>query len=240
MDPRRGQGFGWAIPVSDGSRRGEAAAAARDVERLWGEFFPQKSGYSVTRAELPGGFRLRVQRGDFLGEVEINSHARERGAQLKMHGWACSQRLAEAERAAARASERLRTIGSLIGASALMAWLSQMFVHPPNFTIDMMFLLGGLLVVVIMLIALAAGANVGAWLGGHVAAVMWGRALAQVDGDAGLREDLERWRALVKNLAHLRDALAGSARRQPFRSDPVAEDPSEPGGVSLEPGIVPL
>lgn len=230
MDPRRGQGFGWAIPVSDGSQRGEAASAARHVEGLWGEFFPQKTGYSVARTELPGGFRLRVQRGDFFGEVEVKSHARERGAQLKLHGWACSQRLSEAELAAARASERLRTVGSLLGAGGLMAWLSQMFVHPPGFTVDLMFLLGGLLVVVILLIALATGGNLGAWLGEHVAAGIWGRALDEVEHDAGLREDLHRWRALVKNLAHYRDALAQASRRQPFRSAHV--DPDEAVAVA--------
>jgi hypothetical protein len=227
MDPRRGQGFGWAIPVSDGSPRGEAASAGRHVEGLWGEFFPQKTGYSVTRAELPGGFRLRVQRGDFCGEVEVKSHARERGAQLKLHGWACSQRLSEAERAAARASERLRTIGSFAGAGGLLAWLSQLFAYPPNFTVDMLFFLGGLLVVVILIIALATGGNLGAWLGEHVAAGIWGRAMEQVEHDAALREDLVRWRALVKNLAHYRDALAGSTRRQPFRSAHVADEPVE-------------
>lgn len=225
MDPR-GQGFGWAIPVSDGSRRGEAAAAARHVEGLWGEFFPQKTGYSVTRAELPGGFRLRVQRGDFFGEVEVKSHARDRGAQLKMHGWACSQRLTAAERAAARASERLRTLGSVLGAGGLLLWMSQMFVHPPNLTVDLMFLLGGLLVVVILLIAVATGGNLGAWLGEHVAAGIWGRAMAQVEGDRGLRDDLVRWRALVKNLAHFRDVLASSGRRQPFRSAHRSESDS--------------
>jgi hypothetical protein len=231
MDPRRGQGFGWAIPVSDGSRRGEAAAATRHVEGLWGEFFPQKTGYSVTRAETADGIRLRVQRGDFFGEVEVKAHARERGAQLKMHGWACSQRLTEAERAVARMSERLRALGSLLGMVALMLWLSQMFVHPPNFTLDMMFLLGGLLVVVILLIASATGGNVGAWLGEHVAAGIWGRALAEADGDPGLREDLVRWRALVKNLAHFRDVLASSARRQPFRSAHVPVE-AEPDSAS--------
>lgn len=230
MDPRRGQGFGWAIPVSDRSPRGEAAAAARHVEGLWGEFFPQTTGYAVERDEQGGGVRLRVRRGDFFGEVEVVSHARERGAQLKLHGWACSRRLEEAERAAARASERLRLAGSLLGAGGLLGFLSQLFVHPPNFTVDMLFFLGGLLVVVILVIALATGGNLGAWLGEHVAAGIWGRALAQVDDDAALRDDLHRWRALVRNLAHYRDALASATRRQPFRSPHglvgAADDPA--------------
>ena len=45
-----------------------------------------------------------------------------------------------------------------------------------------------------------------------------GRPLAVVERDTALHEDLRRWRALVRNLAHYREALAGSARRQPFRS----------------------
>lgn len=227
MDPRRGQGFGWTIPVSGESPR----AAGRHVEGLWGEFFPQQSGYSVTRTHVPGGFRLRVLRGDFLGEVEIRVPPRERGVRLRLHGWACSQRLSAAERSAARASERLRTLGSVVGVAGLMAGLSQMFVHPPNFDVDLLFLLGGLLVVVILVIALATGGNLGAWLGEHVAAGIWGRALAKVEDDAGLREDLQRWRALVKNLAHYRDALANATRRQPFRSAHVPVDSDADAGI---------
>lgn len=224
MDPRRGQGFGWTVAVAASSGRRaedpcpEVEAAARHVESLWGSFFPEAGGYAVSRASLPGaGLRLAVRRGDFCGEVEVG-RARPRAALLKVHGRACSQRLEIAERRAARAIDRLRVGGSVIGVSLLLTWMCQLFVYPPGFTIDMLFLLGGLLVVVVLIIALATGANLGAWLGEQFAALEWGRAMAAVEGDAALRGDLQRWRALVRSLAVYREALAGAGRRQPFRA----------------------
>lgn len=224
MDPRRGQGFGWTVPCP-GARAGEAAS--RHVEGLCGAFFPSGAGYSVARVEQASGLRLQVRRGDFWAEVEVATRPRERGALLNLHGNAGSLRLAAAERRAAGAIERLRLGGALLAGAALMTWLSQMFVHPPNFTVDMMFFLGGLLVVVILIITLATAANIGAWLGEQVAAAGWGRALAQAEHDAGLREDLQRWRALVRNLGQYREALASTARRQPFRSAHAEPDPED-------------
>lgn len=207
-------------------RSPEVEAAASHVESLWGSFFPERAGYEVSRASLPGaGLRLAVRRGDFCGEVEVG-RARPRAALVKVHGRAGSRRIEVAERRAARAIERLRVMGSVIGVGLLFAWLSQLFVHPPGFTVDLFFLLGGLLVVVILIIALATGANLGAWLGEQVAAAEWGRAMAAAEGDAALRGDLQRWRALVRSLAVYREALAGAGRRQPFRSIP---EPSRDG-----------
>lgn len=214
---RRGQGFGWTVPCAK-ARAGELSAVSRNVEGLWGAFFPDSAGYSVERVERAEGLALRVVRGDFRGEIEVSRQPRERGALLKFHGHAGSQRLAAAEVRAARAIDRLRTGGSVTGALALFSWMTQMFVHPPRFNVDLMFLLGGLLVVVILVIALATGANLGAWLGEQVAAAGWGRALAEAEHDTQLREDLQRWRALVRNLAQLRDALAADGRRSPFRA----------------------
>ena len=127
MDPRRGQGFGWAVACPAAAEDG----AARHVEGVWQSFFPEGAGYAVTRAELssgPGGrgregpaaatgVRLQVRRGDFCGEVEVSATAGERRPLLWLRGYAGSQRLAAIELAAARATERLRLAGSLAGAA---------------------------------------------------------------------------------------------------------------------------
>jgi hypothetical protein len=247
MDARLGQGFGWAVACPVAAEE----AAARHVEGLWGSFFPTAAGYAVTRSELVSvpeprssrshaqqpGVRLQVRRGDFCGEVEVAATTGPRRPRLWLRGYAGSQRLAAVELRAARATERLRLLGSLAGAAALLALCVELLTHPPGFTVDMMFFLGGLLVAVIMVVGLAIGSNVGAWFGERAAVVGWVRALAVVERDDALREDLRRWRALVKNLAHYRDALAGSSRRQPFRAlSPGGED----GEEDMSPETCPL
>ncbi|HEY8380385.1 MAG TPA: hypothetical protein VIK91_28070 [Nannocystis sp.] len=234
MDPRHGQGFGWSVACPAESEEG----AARHVEGVWESFFPPDCGYAVTRARLyarpsgrtgggpqqPTGVRLQVRRGDFCGEVEVMTTMDDRRPLLWLRGHAGSLRLAAVELAAARATERLRLVGMATGLSALAALCVELMTHPPGFTVDMMFFLGGLLVAVIVVIGVAIGSSVGAWLGERSAALGYGRALAVVERDAALHEDLRRFRALVRNLAHYRDALAGSARRLPFRSlHPAAE-----------------
>ncbi|MCY1005714.1 hypothetical protein OV079_09085 [Nannocystis pusilla] len=238
MDARLGQGFGWAVACPATAED----AAARHVEGLWASFFPAAAGYAVTRSEVVSvpepspsrgrahqpGMRLQVRRGDFCGEVEVAATTGPRRSRLWLRGYAGSQRLAAVELRAARATDRLRLAGSLVGASALLALCVELLTHPPGFTVDMMFFLGGLLVAVIMVVGLAIGANVGSWFGERQAVLGWVRALALVERDTALREDLRRWRSLVKNLAHYRDALAGSSRRQPFRAlSPGAEDDEE-------------
>lgn len=192
--------------------------AERHVEAVWASFFPAAAGYAVRRSRLTSGVLLAVRRGDFFGEVEVTASEGPRRSQLWLRGCAGSQRLAAAELRAARVSERLRLLGSMTGASALLVLCVDLFRHPPGFTVDMMFLLGGLLVAAILVVGLAIGAGVGAWLGEHAASAGQGRALALAQGDEALREDLRRWRALVKNLGHYREALAGSSRGLPFRA----------------------
>jgi hypothetical protein len=183
---------------------------------------------------------LQVRRGDFCGEVEVTATAGERRSRLWLRGYAGSQRLAAVELAAARATERLRVVGSLAGAGALLALCVELMRHPPGFTVDMMFFLGGLLVAVILVVGLAIGSNVGAWFGERSAIVGWVRAMALVEGDTALRDDLRRWRALVKNLAHYREALAGSSRRQPFRSLHLGDGaPPEDGEEDMAHGTGP-
>lgn len=247
MDPRRGQGFGWAVACPAAAEDG----AARHVEGVWTSFFPPAAGYAVTRAELalrpsgrgagrrddpPAGVRLQVRRGDFCGEVEVTTTRGERRSRLWLRGYAGSQRLAAVELAAARATERLRLAGSLAGAAALIALCVELLTHPPGFTVDMMFFLGGLLVAVILVVGLAVGANVGAWVGERSAALGWLRALAVVERDAALHDDLRRWRALVRNLAHYREALEGSARRQPFRSLDAGAETEDMPNETCSPG----
>ena len=54
------------------------------------------------------------------------------------------------------------------------------------------------------------------------------RARLQVDADGGLRQDLQRFRALSRALLAKRELLAGDLRRQPFRHERELWALSEP------------
>ena len=214
MDPRRGQGFGWAVACAAAAKE----PAARHVEGLWASFFPPEAGYAVRRSTLASGVQLEVRRGDFCGEASVTTSEGPQRSRLWLRGHAGSLRLAAVEVRAARVSEGLRLLGSVAGGAALLALCVDLIRHPPGFTVDMMFFLGGLLVAAIMVVGLAIGANVGGWLGDQAARAGHARALGLAERDAALGDDLRRWRALVRNLALYRDALAGSSRGQPFRA----------------------
>jgi len=213
MDVLRGHGFGWTTPCpADGE-----AVSLRHVEALWARYFPDADAYRVIRRELPGSVRFVATRGDFHAEVEVAGGHRHGAPRLRLSGSAGSQRVAITERSATSAVERLRFAGGLLGGS-LVAWsASYLLTTPPQFTIDMLFVLGGLLLVVMMIVVVMTGAGVGGWLGEEIAGTLWARTLRTLDTDTALRTDLQRWRALVRSLAQHRDLLAGGQRGLPFR-----------------------
>lgn len=229
MDARRGHGFGWTTPCpADGQE-----VSLRHVEGLWAAYFPAAAGYVVSRRELPDGLRLAATRDDFHAEVEVAGGRRRNAPRLRLSGSAGSQRVASTERSATAAVERLRLAGSLLGALFVMMTASNLLVTPPQFTIDMLFVLGGLLLVVMLVVTVMTGAGLGAWLGEQVAAGRWAATLDALDHDDELRADLQRWRALVRSLAHHRDALAGGLRGLPFRCE-FTEEP-EPAEQTVGP-----
>ena len=224
MDPLRGHGFGWTTPCpADGE-----AASLRHVEALWADYFPAAGGYRVSRRELPGSVRFAATRGDFHAEVEVAGGRRRGAPRLRLSGSAGSRRVAITERAATAVVERLRLTGALIGA-AMVGWsASSLLTAPPQFTIELLFVLGGLLLVVMLVVMVMTGSGLGGWLGEQIAGNLWATTLRALDGDGGLRTDLQRWRAMVRSLAHHRDLLAGGRRGLPFRCEFNAEpDPQQ-------------
>jgi len=219
MDSRRGHGFGWTTPCpADG-----LAVSLRHVEALWSSYFPAQAGYSLSRRELPDGLRLVATRGDFHAEVEVAGGQRRGAPKLRLCGAAGSQRVAATERAASVAIERLRLLGSVLGIAFVLFIGSQLLVTPTFFMVDALFVLGGLLMVVMLVVLVMTGAGLGGWVGEQVVALRWASTLAALEQDAGLRADLQRWRALVRSLAQHRDALAGGLRGLPFRCEFSAE-----------------
>lgn len=226
MDSRRGHGFGWTTPCpADG-----LAVSLRHVDALWSSYFPVEAGYTLGRRELADGLRLVASRGDFHAEVEVAGGQRRGAPKLRLCGAAGSQRVAATERAANVAVERLRLVGSAMGIAFVMFICSQLLVTPMMFMVDALFVLGGLLMVVMLLVLVLTGAGLGGWVGEQVVAVRWASTLAALEQDAGLRADLQRWRALVRSLAQHRDALAGGVRGLPFRCEFTA-DPTPAQGT---------
>lgn len=215
MDPRRGHGFGWTTPCPvDGREQSE-----RHIDELWAAYFPEADGYVWGRRRLPEGLRLVARRGDFHAELEVAGASRRGAPRLILSGSAGSDRMAATEQRTTRLLERMRLLGTLGGAGFVAFIGSRLLVTPPVITIDMLTILGGLLLVVMLVVLMMTGAGIGSWLGEQMAAGRWAVTLDAVAGDSRLRADLMRWRALVRSLAHHRDALAGGTRGLPFRSE---------------------
>lgn len=215
MDPLRGHGFGWTTPCPADSH----ALSVRHVEGLWAAYFPGEAGFVVTRRSWAGGLRLAAVRGDFRAEVEVADGVRRGGARLLLSGSAGSQRMVVTERATGAVVERLRLAGAVIGAAFVVFAASRLLVTPPEAAIGMLYILGGLLLVVMLMVAVMTGAGLGGWLGEQSAASRWSATITAVRGDGELRADLRRWRAVVRSLAQHRDALAGGLRGLPFRCE---------------------
>jgi len=219
MDSRRGHGFGWTSPCpADG-----LAVSRRHVEALWTAYFPAHAGYTVSQRELAGGLRVVATRGDFRAELEVAGGSRRGAPQLRLCGAAGSQRVAATERAASAVVERLRLVGAGLGVGLVAVICARLLETPAHFMVDALFVLGGLLMVVMLMVLVMTGAGLGGWLGEQLAAGRWASTLAALEQDAGLRADLRRWRALVRGLAQHRDALAGGLRGLPFRCDLAGE-----------------
>ncbi len=220
-----GRGFGWTLALRG---RGVAevertiAGLRRQVEALASAYFPAAEGFAVESVDEGGRLRLAVRRGDFAGQVEFVGTCPEGQSGdglLRLSGRGGSASLAAAERSCLRVAEGLRWLMGSFGAIFMGLVLASLFVVPPRFAVETLFFLGGLLLVVIGGLTMTVSVGIGAWLGEYAAGWIGHRALARVQGDAALHEDLERWRALCRALSAQREAAAGSLRRQPFRHE---------------------
>jgi hypothetical protein len=219
--------FGWVVAP----RGGAPSRFHDDVEALvawstdaWNAYFPPERGYTtsvetepVPTAD-PAPIRWRAHRGDFRAEVTVERpEPASAAAAVRMFGRVTSQQMLAAEGAARRCILAGQVVGGLLGATAFvgLAWLSVGVADP-------IFVLGGLLMVVALVVTLTAGVGLGGWFGERVADGVLRRAAAAVQGDPGMEADLRRWASLSRKLQAQRAVLRGTGRQQPFRREPDA------------------
>ncbi len=227
------QGFGWSLPLRgrapDEIAR-ELTGVSRQVEGLVEVYFPESEGYMRSRVEAGatparGEFpelRVMVERGDFRAEIAFECVGpREPGAPawVRLCGHSESRALLRARDLGLGAEELLRWLMGGVGIVAFAVMLSLLLVIPPHFSVETLFVLGGLLMVVVAVLTVVSAVSIGAWLGGQIAGGLEARAQRQAEGDEELRQDFLRWRSLSRQMMAKRGLLAGDLRRQPFRHD---------------------
>ncbi|MBX7079312.1 MAG: hypothetical protein K1X88_09020 [Nannocystaceae bacterium] len=246
MDFREGNGFdpfGWSVPctgLKPSQVREEVRALVEWAAQTWAMYFPAARGYTL-RVDSPAGasngVQLTVSRGDFRAQVEIESILdpvrRHSGAMIvRTSGRATSRALVRAQRDGALAVQRGRSAGVVagIGVFALVCW---MCLGAPNPGI----LLATLGLVVIALFSTTALGGLGAYVGECVGESAHVRARVAAQGDPLLKDDLRRFRALVRELNTRRAALAGRLSGElgptPFRALPSATGPRARTGETV-------
>lgn len=232
--------FGWAVIVAGRPRE----QTARSVEQLaqwsestWLQHFPADRGYRTSTRDLSGstrGVQLTVHRGDFRAEATVEHDALDhvpspssashppgqsrtegtRNASVRVFGRARFRPMNDADDRAERATRLGRITGSSLGLAVFftLAWL-MIGVNDP------IYVLGGMLLVVALVMALTAGALLGAWAGEQLGASYRRRARRHVEGSPGFDSDARRWKAVSRQLLAQRSTLC-ARRAQPFRSEP--------------------
>lgn len=227
LDERGGiSPFGWAVACA-GRRPGQVAdevqALASWSASAWKRHFPPERGYRVTVESLAGvaqGVRMSVSRGDFEASLCIeHGLPTVRGAvsatpSVRMFGQAQSVVARRAHDLGERWVQRGRIAGGAVGLGSFLAlaWL-MIGVNNP------VYMLGGMLLVVALLLSLMAGGTLGTWVGERLAAAHRGRARRELERNVAMHDDIRRWKAVSRQLSAQRTALAGH-RRQPFRNEP--------------------
>jgi hypothetical protein len=218
--------FGWAVACAGrgaGQVEDEIQALVTWSASAWKRHFPAERGYRVTVESPEGiarGVRMSVSRGDFEASLSIeHAVAGLRGAvsaapSVRMFGQAQSLVARRAHELGERLAQRGRIVGGAAGLGMFLslAWL-MIGVNNP------VYMLGGMLLVVALLLALMGGGTLGASVGERIAARHRDRARREIDRNPAMHADIRRWKAVSRQLSAQRAALAGH-RRQPFRSEP--------------------
>ncbi|MCH9682946.1 MAG: hypothetical protein K0V04_16030 [Deltaproteobacteria bacterium] len=221
--------FGWSVAWAGH----EANRLGEDVQALveWSagtckRYFPPERGYQIA-IEVPAGAaqgaRMSVRRGDFTARVAIERTASGRSVaamvrrstpSIRVYGSARSDTLHHAHQLGERLVQRGRVVGWGVGIGlfATLAWL-MIGVRDP------IYVLGGMLLVVALLLTLMAGGTLGAWVGERLAEFQRGRARRDVGSNPALPDDIRRWKGLSRQLNAQRSALNGR-RALPFRREP--------------------
>lgn len=228
LDERGGiSPFGWVV-ACPGRRPGQVEDEVRALVQwsahAWTRHFPAERGYRVI-VEAPAGgaqaVRMSVSRGDFEANLSIEHGPASRcggGAaatsSVRVFGRAQSVVARCAHELGERVVQRSRIAGGAAGLGVFLslAWL-MIGVNNP------IYMLGGMLLVVALLLALLAGGTLGTWVGERLAEHHRHRARRAFERNAAMHDDVRRWKAVSRQLAAQRSALAGH-RRQPFRSEP--------------------
>ncbi len=228
LDERGGiSPFGWAISYG-GRGPGQLRDDVHHVEDwsigAWTRHFPRERGYEIDverSASNAQGLVLTVRRGEFNAQASLQHDVREHdggrsSASVRMFGRAEFDVISRARTDGERMVARSRAVGWGGGFAMFLslAWL-MVGVRDP------VYVLGGMLLVVALLMTVMAGGTLGAWFGERLAQRAHERAQRQIDADPGLGDDIRRWKAVAKQLASQRSVLLGT-RHQPFRSEPRA------------------
>ncbi|MCX4243774.1 hypothetical protein [Paraliomyxa miuraensis] len=221
--------FGWAIACA-GRKPAEVEhdvrALVRSSTSAWTRHFPAERGYQVVvepAADPAQGLRMSVRRGEFEATVAIEHELelRGRGAVsasplVRMFGRARANAVVRANAVGDRLIRHGRLIGGGVGLCLflLLGWF-MIGVNNP------VYMLGGMLLMVALMMALVAGSTLGAWVGERLAARSVDRVVRLLTRDADLHDDIRRWKAVSRLMVAQRTTLAGH-RRSPFRSEPSA------------------
>ncbi len=219
--------FGWALACT-GRKPNQVGEDVRALVQ-WSantcrRYFPPEQGYQVDVESPAGaahGVRMTVTRGDFRAAVAIEkgiepralTHNSPADLSVRMFGRAYSEAMCRAHRLGERIVLRCRAAGWAGGTSVFLslAWL-MIGVRDP------VYVLGGMLLVVALLMTLLGGGTLGTWVGERVASLHRGRTLRSTNHDDALRDDIRRWKALTRQFTAQRNALTG-VRQLPFRSE---------------------
>jgi hypothetical protein len=213
--------FGWAIACA-GRRPGQAEDEVQALVAwsagAWKRHFPSERGYRITvepATSTDPSVRMSVSRGDFEASLAIEHGSVPRTPSVRMFGRAQSVVVRRAYELGERLVQRGRIVGTVAGLGLFfaLAWLMIGENNPA-------FMLGGMLLVLALLLALIGGGSLGAWVGERLAALHRDRARQKLHRDVAMHDDIRRWKAVSRQLAAQRLALAGH-RRQPFRSEPL-------------------
>ncbi len=238
----------------------EFSEVERHLSKAAAHFFPADAGYAVTTRAVDGpidGLRIQIARGDFRAEFGLECYRRaparrellalkspdgsnmsnDRAATsealaVRLVGRAGSRSIDQVTDYGRQLAEALRWAGAGVGVSALVALFSFLIRNPPQYMVDALATVSALMLVVIIYFVMSASMSIGTWIGERVAELLRARAAVTARGDAGLTDDLERYRCLSRGLQHQRAVIGGELRRLPFRFERRGWD----GAPALEPG----
>ncbi len=235
LDERGGiSPFGWAVAWAgrEPSQLGDDVRSLVETSATTcRRYFPPERGYQVSIDELDPeatagttqGVQMSVWRGDFRARVAIErtagseaggATARRSPPAIRVYGSARSEALHRAHALGERLVRSGRVLGWTAGTGLFLclAWL-MIGVHDP------IYVLGGMLLVVALLLTLMAGGTLGGLVGERLAALHRGRTHRNVGSDEALLDDMRRWKGLSRQLTTQRSMLVGR-RAQPFRREP--------------------